>query len=102
MNATKAAFGGSRHLGLRAQLGQPLAEASACWALSQTWRPSRSFADSSGVSAIQPAEDAHHPLDGVAVVAQSRADSSADEKPWRGAAAGITVGRVDAPGDGHQ
>jgi hypothetical protein len=54
MNATKAAFGGSDIWACARSSGSRLPRISACWALSQTCRPSRSFADSSGVSAIQP------------------------------------------------
>ena len=55
MKAANAALGASDTCGWARSSGSRLPQASACCAASHTWRPSTSFADSSGVSAIQPA-----------------------------------------------
>src|SRR6266851_8123967 len=49
MNATSRALAGSETWAVARSSGSRLPHRSACCALSQTWRPSRSFTESSGV-----------------------------------------------------
>ena len=93
-----------RHLRLRAQLGQPLAEDIGVLGIVPDVPAEQELRRQLGRERDPAAEDAHHPLDGVAVVAHEPRGFVRGRKALEGVrAAGIAVGpRRRADGDGHQ
>ena len=93
-----------RHLRLRAQLGQPLAEDIGVLGIVPDVPAEQELRGQLGRERDPAAEDAHHPLDRVAVVADEPGGFVGGRKALeRVRAAGIAVGpRGRADGDGHQ